>query len=333
MWCEIVKCGKITEIELTVIGGRCHMRKGNNKLAQLRTFQKNADMSLQSIIEIAFQVLVNPIILYDLDCKILAYPQAIAGSPFEKSFNDNGVISHEMRVSSANEGFADLMIRPKKVVFLESPELNFKCFFGKLFNKDGFPVSCISVIEAMKPFEDDDIVLVEAICDMLAKEICKIPYYQAYPQKILDIYINRLIDGDTEDSEFFLGKVEAIYNGLKSNIYLAVADIGQCDPAYIKLDYYRDLFKRTRPAFKYSIYSNYIVIILSEEEKVFYPKRVFNRLNRIFEQENIKVGVSSRFENLFKLKQYYIEAVNALNNGLTSKRNQWIFWHGEDNNN
>jgi len=307
------------------MGGRRQMSKINNKLKQLRDFQKNNDVNVQSIVEMAYQILGNLVILYDLERRILAYAVPNTYSYLWRYINDNGFIRHELETKYANEGFADSMIRPDKVVFLESPNLKLKNIFGKIFNKDGFPIACISTLDAMKPFEDGDIVLVEAICDMIVEEICKTPYFQAYPQKILDTYINKLINADTQGKVYFLGKVEAIYMGLKSNLYVAVVDISKCDPSYAKLSYYRDLFKLERPAFKYSIYSNYIVIIMSTNEAVFYPRKCMKSLYGLFEQENMNVGVSSRFENLFELSKYYNEAVAALNNGLIDNSGRRLF--------
>ena len=301
------------------------MSKINNKLKQLRDFQKNNDVNLQSIIQIAYQTLGNPVILYDLDRRILAHAVPNTHSGLWERINNNESINHELEIKYANEGFADVMIRPDKVVLLESPNLEFKNLFGKIFDKDGFPVACVSALDAIKPFEAGDIALVGVVCDMIAREISKIPFFQAYPQKILDTYINKLIRGDIGGKVYFAGKVEAIYIGLKDNLYVAVVDISQFDPSYAKLSYYRERFKLERPAFKYSIYSNYIVIITSTNEGVFYPRKCFRRLYKLFEQENMRVGVSSRFENLFELAKYYNEAVAALYNGSIGNRGQRIF--------
>ena len=52
-----------------------------------------------------------------------------------------------------------------------------------------------------------------------------------------------------------------------------------------------------------------------------------NMLIEVFEKNNIYAGISSNFENLYETRTYYIEAVNALNDGLNSNNQQRIFLH------
>lgn len=304
------------------------MREANNKFKQLRALRKNTDMSLQQFINEAYQILGNPIILYDIDWKILACAQGVVtDDPIWNSHINTGTVTYDNEATEIfkNEGFIEMMTRPDQVVLLSGEKVRYDRFFGKIYDEGRLPIACVSVIDSDKLFDDDDLMLTETICKMLSKEILKIPYYQNYAQRKLETYINRLIDGDTRDKIYRSVYIDIVYIGLKDNLYIAVADIAQCDPSYSKLTYYRDLFKQTRPAFKYSVYSNYIVFIMSTAEEAFHPQRCFNRLNRIFEENHIKVGISSRFENLFDLKQYYMEAVDALESGLKSNSAQRIF--------
>lgn len=306
------------------------MSKANNKLAQLRELRKNSGNGVQYLINEAYRILGNPIILYDVEWNILACAEdAVTDDPIWNNHINDGTVDKNIDVF-IDEGFLSIMTRPDKVILLSSERLKYNRFFGKVYNKDDLPIAGVSVVASDKPFEDDDLMVIDAICKILSGEICKIPYYRDYAQKLIDTYLSKLINrdiGNAKDKMYISGYIEMIYKGLKDNLYVAVADISRCDPTYSKLDYYRDLFKRTRPAFKYSVYSNYVVIIISTDAPILYPdlKRNFNRLNKLFEQDNIKVGISSRFENLFELSKHYNNAVEALNNGLKHDGGQWIF--------
>lgn len=298
----------------------------NKKMEQLRALQKDPDKSLTHLINEAYRILGNPIILYDIDWKILAYPEGVVTDDLLwNSHIKYEAMSSEVRNLFANEDLVSAMVSLEKVVFLNSETLKYNRIFGKIFDQDDLPVACVSIVATDKPFEDDDLMAVEVLCKALAKVICVMPYYQGFAQKKLEMYINMLIDGNIKDKVYVSGYIDLIYKGLGNNLYIAVADIAQCDPEHTKLEYYRDLFKQTRPSFKYSIYANYIIIIMSTNENTFYPQRCLNRLNKLFEQENIKVGISSCFENLFILQGYYHEAVKALETGSKSDNREWCF--------
>lgn len=292
------------------------MSIARKKAEQLRALRKYTDGSLQHLINEAYRILGNPIVLYDLDWKILASAEGVVtDDPFWNSHVDHESIDENISAYT-DEGFVDIMTRADKVVLLSSENIKYDRFFGKLYGNDNLPVAAVSVVASDRPFEDDDLMVTEVICNILSDEIHKMPFYQRYTQIKLGTYINMLIDGSIKDSLYATGYIEIIYNGLKNNLYVAVVDISYCDPTYSKLNYFFDLFKRERPSFKYSIYSNYIVFIMSTDSEHFEPKRYLGRLNTVIKQDNLRVGISSRFENLFELQRYYSEAVSALNDGL-----------------
>lgn len=301
----------------------------NDKLRKLRVLKENADNGLQYLIDEAYQILGNPIILYDIDWKILAYPEtAVTDDVLWNNHINDGAIEKNIG-TYVNEGFIETMVKPDKVVLLKSEKVKYDRLFGKVFDDDKNILAGISVVLSNKPLENDDFKVVKIICEFVSKEILKIPYYQTYAQARLETCINMLIEKEIEDTIDRLYAscyVEMVYAGLKNYLYIAVADIYQNDPAYSKLEYYRDLFKRTRPTFKYSVYSNYIVIIMSTNEDLPNPKRCFYRLSGLLKQENIKVGISKRFENLFELSKHYNEAVCALRDGVQDNNKQSIYF-------
>jgi len=311
------------------------MNTVNDKQKRLRALQRDTDRSLQQLINEAYLILENPIMLYDLDKKLLAHvTDDDTATPTWNEYIKYGTINDEHTALCMQEGIYDALTKTDKVIFVNSNCFKHPWLIGKVYDRIGLPIALINVMASKKPFEDNTAVIVEAICKVLSKSICKISYYQSFSQMKLDAIIKELIDGTVKKIDTKTSRIEMIYKGLKENIYCAVVDISQCDPTHTKLVYYRDLFKRTRPAFKYSIYSNYIVIIMSTAaEEIFYPKRCFNRLNRLFEQDNMYIGISSRFENLYELLRHYDEAVKTLSDGLKSDGNQRIFVYEGKNSN
>jgi len=307
------------------------MGKTMTKMEQLQALKNNE--GIQYLLNEAYKILGNPILVHDMDYKIIALTENIVtDDPIWNEFAATGTISSDWLEFYKNENFLDAVANAKKIAFLMSDKLKYERILGKLFNRDNIQIGIVSM-EAHKPFLDDIAKLFECFCDILNKEIATIEYYRNYGQEYQETLINKLIEGRIEDRESYSAHVESIYMNLKYFLYLALADITLYDPTYTKLPYFLDLFKCTQPAFKYSIYSNYIVIIISSDDEMLNVKKDLIKLNKLFEQNNIYVGISSCFENLFELNKYYVEAVNALNYGLKSNSAQRAFQYCEMNQN
>ena len=294
-----------------------------NKMEKINSLKNGR--GVQYLLNEAYKILGNPILVHDMEYKIIAYTENIVtDDPIWNEFTTTGTVGRERLEFYKNEKFYYAAANAKKVTFLISDKLKYERILGKLFNSDNIQIG-IASIEAHTPFPDDILKLFECFCSVLNKEFSKSEYYRIYGQEYQEILINKLIEGDIEDKEIYTAHVESVYMNLKKYLYLAVVDTVQCDPEHIRLPYFRDLFKKTQPAFKYCLHSDYVVIIISSDDEIFCVKKDLNKLNRIFKQNNVYAGISGCFENLFELKKYYTEAVHALNCGLKSNGLQQVF--------
>lgn len=302
------------------------MDTASDKIMRRKSFRKSTDHDLQYLVNEAYRILGNPIILCDLDWKILVFSQdAVTDDPIWNHHMQNGNIHNDVKDFFLSQGFPDTMSNAKPIVYLQSENLKYDRLIAKLYDNDGIVIAFATIVACNKPIDDDDFAFAKDICKEFAKKIIAMEYYKNYGRKKLAFYINSLIDDDVVNDEYSRNFIELIYRRLKEHLYIAVVDISQCNPTLSDLDYYKNLFWKLRPAFKYSIYANYIIIIMSANEKISYPKKIFHRLNKIIEEKNMRVGISGRFENLFDLRRYYDQAVTALQDGMNKNDGQKIF--------
>ena len=295
-----------------------------DKSEQLKTLENGK--GVQYILDAAYKILGNPLLAHDMEYKLIAYNKdAVNDDPIWNELTTKGTVDYKRLEFYKNETFFDMVAYAEKVTFLPSERLKQDRIFGKLFTKDHIQVGCVVIHACYKPFENSDIELMKILCDILNKELDQSEYYQNYGQTYMETLVGKLIEDNLDNKMLYTAHIESIYIGLGVNIRLAVADISQVDPAFNQLVYFRDLFKQTQPSFKYVIYSNHIVILMSSDSKAFNIKQDLHELYKIFEQNNIYAGISSRLENLFGLSRYYSEAVSALKHGLKTKGGQRIF--------
>jgi len=298
------------------------------KLEQIMALKNGK--GIQYLIDTASKILGNPISMHDMDYKFIACTEnVVIDDPLWNELITSGVYSSESLKFFKNEDLIDAVANTQTITILTSNKLKYDRLFGKIFNEDNIAVANVSMLVCNMPLEDDYPVVWEAFCKILSREIGKSEFYQRYGQIYQNTIIRKLIDGSIEDKGLYSGHVANIYHGLKEYCYLIVLDIMQPDPDYTVRKYFLDLLKLRKCAFKYTTYSKYIIIIMSSDNATLDLKDSFNSLRNLFEQNDVYMGISSRFENLFKLQKYYAEAVNALTYGLESNRNMRIFLYDE----
>lgn len=268
---------------------------------------------IQYILNEAYKILGNPILIHDMEYKLIdCNKNILVDDPIWIEFVSTGTVSNNWLEFFKNECFIESAANTKKVTFLISDSLKYPRIYGKLFNKDKLQVGCACMVAYNKPFEDQDPEIFEMICDTISEEFGRTEYYQKYGQMYFDILIKELIHG-IEDKELYAAHIESIYMHLKNNIYLAVVDFSKCNSEHSSLEYYRNLFKHLYPSFKYAIYLNYIIIMISTDNNFMNIKKELRCFKKIFEKDNIYMGISSCFYNLYELPKYYNEAIDKLN--------------------
>ena len=277
---------------------------------------------IQHILDRTYAIMGNPILVFDMEYKLIAASTgAVNDDPIWCEFMAHGKLMDSTIEFFKNESFIDNVANCTQfdgVTYLFSDKLKYDRIFGQLYNKEQLPVADLVMVACVHPFEMNTPKLIKTVCNVLSEELSQNNYYQIYGQIYQDNIIKLLIDATIKDKCIYSGHVSNIEKGLKSHIFLAVVDIAQAKQTKgtdMEPKYFIDLFKQMQPNCKYSVYNDYIVILISLDRAKLSIKKDLNKLNELFEKENIYAGISSCFENLFELQKYYFEAMDALNDG------------------
>lgn len=298
-----------------------------SKIEQIRAL-KNGN-GIQYLLNKAVEVMGNPILMHDMEFRFQACTENVSiDDPIWNEFVTTSTVGQERLEFYVTENFMEAAANTKTVTLLTSEKLKYDRIFGKIYNGENTQVACVCMVACWKPLEEDDTAIFEAFCSVLSREVSHSEFYTSHGKLYQETLIGKLIDGSIEDRKLYTAYVETIYDNLGKYIYVAVSQIASDDSDNNQLAYYRDLFKKAKPEYKYYIYQNYIVTIMSTNNAELDTKRDLKQLNAIFRTNRIYTGVSSRFENLFKIRKYYLEALAALNDGL-DQQTKWIHQYSE----
>ena len=285
---------------------------------------------LQQILNSAYKILGNPIALFDTSYNLLAFTQGIVTD--DRLWNELttlGTFSHEAVDFFNHEHFIASYAESEVVALMQSDKLKYDRTNGKLFDKDNVQLGDICIVACRKPFEENDMELIEFLCEILSVELQNSEFYRNIERVYQESLMDDFIDGNIIDSALVKKKIEELLSELKPNLYIAVVDITQYERTNTHLAYFRDLFRKLQPEYKYYIHLNNIVIIIITDDVMLSVKKDLHKLNEFFAKYNICAGISRRFSDLYELRKHFRQAINALNFGLKSRRKQQFF-HYDD---
>jgi len=302
-----------------------------NKLEQIKTLETGK--GIQYLLDSAYNIFGNPIVLFDTNYTLIAYTDVATDDPIWNELISTGTFSMTGQEFFLSERFTEDVANADKMVVMKSPKLKYDRILGNVFNQENIKVANLVMVECTTPFGADIKAAYEALADKITDEIRNDGYFTAFGREYHDTIIKKILDHQISDNGIYTGHVQILYNGFEDYLYLAVVDVMQNGMNRDKLLYFRDLLKKRYPSFKFAVYSDYMLMIISSKYDNFSPEGILGGYENPFEQNKIYAGISSSFENLYELEKYYNEAITVLkngiagNNGITASSGQYIFFH------
>jgi len=274
--------------------------------------EKKETGSLQDILNAAYKALGNPIFVFNMEYELIAHSDgADNDDSICMEFLEYGKLGSETLEFFKNECFIDAVASCDGVTYLISDKLKYDRIFGQLYNKKRLPVADLVIVACEKPFEPNTANRVKELCEDVSKFFSKDTFYQVYGHAYQEAIVTKLIKGNIENKGIYAGHVANIDNGLKDNIFMAVGIFAQSDLTYNNLACHRDLFARTFPAFKWFVYGQHLVALISSATTEIDATEL-KKLRRLLKHKGMRMGISDCFENLFTMHMHYAQALHAL---------------------
>ena len=299
-----------------------------DKLSQIKALGKGK--GIQYLLDAAYNIFHNPIAMFDTNYNLKQYTDVAYDDPLWNELISTGTFSMETQGFFAKECFTEDVANANKLVCLKSSKLKHDRILGYIINKEAIKVAMIVMVGFDPLCNEDDAAAFEGLADKISDEIHDDEYYTAFGRAYHEAIIVKLLDGVINDPLIYTAHVQILLDGFEDYLYIAVVDITQND---IKIEgsqedrlvHFRNLIRDKFPSFKYAIYSGYIVLIMSSKHEGSYEEQLFDSDNYFFTHNNLFAGISSSFENPYKLRNYFDKAVIALKNGIKKNDGHRIF--------
>ena len=292
------------------------------KLEQIRALKKGG--SIQNLLDNAYRIFGNPIAMFDTYYSLIAYTDVPTDDPVWNELITTGTFSIQTQEFFANERFTFFVTNADKIVVLKSDELKYDRVLALVYNRNRIKVANLVMVDSNTPSSTDDLIAFNAFADKMISKIHDDEHFTVYGREYHNSLIGKILDGIIRDTRVYAAHIQILYDGFESYLYLAVIDTSKSGLNSDRLENIRDLLIEKYQSFKFAIYSDYIIMIMSSKQNSFYADRVLGKHADFFELNDLYAGVSSSFENLYEMRAYYDEAVDTLKRGLENDGNQRV---------
>jgi len=285
---------------------------------------------IQSLLDSAYSIFKNPMYVIDVYYNLLAFTDVPVDDPVWNELITTGSFSTQTLEILASEGFIEEISNADKSILLKSDKFKLSRLCNFFFNAEKTAVGIAAMYDSNVPIEGDYIAAFEAFTEKITEEVQSHDYFAMLAMSFYEDKINNLLDGSVKNPLISNPDVQLLYNGFDDYLYVAVVQAEQKNKIDMvhqsRLEYFQSMLKTFHPLFKYSIYSNHIVILLSSKHMNANISSVFSAAAALFEQNGLSMGISHGFENLYDLRIYYDQAALALKRGLEDKGSRGLFF-------
>jgi hypothetical protein len=260
-----------------------------------------------------------------------AYTDVASDDPLWNELVSTGTFSMKTQEFFAKEWFTEDVANANKLVILQSGKLKYDRILGYIFNRNNIKVASVVMIGADGPFGAESAAAFEEFVDKITSEIRDDEYFTAYGKAYHEDTIVKLLDRIIKNPVMYTPHVQIFLDGFTDYLSVAVVKTRQNDSHRDELVYFKNFLENKYRSFKYAIYSDCIVMIMSSRHKDFYGEQFFGGNDNLFKRNDMLVGISGSFENPYQLRKYYDQAVAALKNGMAKSNGDTVFLYSNMN--
>ena len=282
---------------------------------------------IQYILDSAHMIFSNPIYMVDAYYNLIAFSDNPDADHFWNEVITTGTFHTRSLDLIKSEDVLTVITASKKSVLIKYDKWKHARMTGHIFNRHNNWVGQTTMYEHV-PFDKERTAAFEMLADKISAEIYDYEYFIKLPTAFHNDTINKFLDKTVENTIASIPHTQVMYHGFEKYFYVAVVRvprIGILENIHQnRLAYFRSLLKTRHEAFKYAIYSDDIVMLMSSKEKNFDGETFFAPDNILLEENGLYMGISSSFENILEMRNYYDQAAAALKNGIGKNNGQRV---------
>jgi len=284
---------------------------------------------LTGIMNRAYAVFNNPLVLVNLNYRLISYPQDMdaENDPDWKEIISSGAAPYAFikKVLQTDPEFYEKLRKMDEPLFLD----------GKLFKNRtlGINVSVkqksigfIFLLEYNKSFDVFDHSLLRTLSDIVSSEFQNDSFYKQNKGLFYEHFYHDLLQDNFSNVALVKERAEKLFSDLSEGI--AVLSVKARAVTNNRLyPFYRDNLEKIIRDCHSIIYENEIVLIIRRKNQLPFSETVLEALKKYLNENKLIGGISYYFEDIVMLKEYYQQSIKALELGNRLNPEQSLYFY------
>ena len=284
---------------------------------------------IQYLLDSAYKILGNPIFMFDVNYNMIAFTDVPVDDPIWNEFVTTGTLSVATLEFLASEKITEDIVNADKIITIRREKIKYARMPGHVINRDNIVVGLVTMYECNIPFDADITEAFEALIDKIVIEIRDNDYFTMLTMTYPEDKMNSFLDDAAKNPLLYNPQAQLLYNNFEDYLYVAVVSLERnnlLENVYrSRLEYLKSILKIKYSLFKFSVYGDNIVMLMSSNQKNAYSPSFFSADAGFFRQNELSIGISKSFESIYELNIYHEQAITALKNRGGDNNDTGIF--------
>ena len=298
---------EILKILTNMFGDAARISSGRSHLIEVL----HSNQGLQAIIDKAYDILQNPIIVVDSSYKILAMYQDphIAGDRTDLEEQRSLGYMLPSNIEAMHRAKVYEQTRIARYPFYNKDPKASHGWITALIYIHGIEVGQIGVMDSSHPFTEVDFELIDFLCKIISLELQKSDFYRTNQGLMHSYFLSDLLDNKVHDGAAIEQRMINLGWKLTSNLHIMlISDLAK-NFFDGKAQLITSQLHSLLPSSRWVIYHGQIVFLLSSDT----PK-IFDETEALYhylEINHLTASISNSFDSILDIRKNYLQAVKA----------------------
>jgi len=288
-----------------------------------------ADLGLQKLIDVAYDIFANPIGITDTAYKILAYSRnAEINDPTYKEQSKLGYI-HEINLNAAKrDNFFVRARKSKHPVYLQRPEDSLR-WLVKSIRINNIVVGEVGMVEYNQPFRSIDYELLDRFESLIALEMSKNKFYEDNKGIMYNYLLGDLLSGNLRTTNTIMQRLRYLNWKIYDYFKIMVLFDQKAVIGGYKGEKIGQQLRQIIPDCHWCVYQNNIVVLLSRPQAEIFTLNEKKMLEEFLLANELSAGVSNHFSNILDAQKYYRQALKIGEIGVYKYNKQGLLEYAD----
>lgn len=274
-----------------------------------------SDNGLQSMVDLASEILGNPIFVVDLQQKYLAISSGVSpNNHFWQEEHKSGYISDEGTAMIERVNLDEKVRKNKEPYLFYNPLFNQKMLIDTVLIQ-GIEVGHVMLQEFDSPYGENDSLLLRHFSHLIAIELQKNDIFTHNKGVMYSYFLADLLKNPNINMTNLRERLSSLGHTLKEELYILLIPPSSYHISKVRLEVILEQMHYLLHSSIYVIYEGAIVFLISRDKYAGLSEYELGRLEEFLNANRLKAGMSNFFTDLGDAPRFYSQALQAVELG------------------